>query len=61
MKEMQIHNLDINTFLFVFNHKVNKKKVVENGPWIIISNHLIIKEWQPDVTFDEINFLTSIF
>lgn len=43
-------------FLFIFEKKVDRTRFLGGIPWSISSNHIIIKNWPPDIALDDLEF-----
>lgn len=43
-KDLAIHDLEYNIFLFVFGNKLDKKRVLSISLYIILGYHLILKD-----------------
>ncbi|OMP10820.1 hypothetical protein COLO4_04241 [Corchorus olitorius] len=56
---VEIHELEVNTFLFVFKDERDKLKVLKQGPWSVMDCHLVLKEWPKEATLEEIDFTSS--
>lgn len=48
-------------YKFTFNSKSDRDRDFNRRPWSFDGSHLILKEWDPEVRFTEINFDTSTF
>ncbi|MDV3166689.1 MAG: DUF4283 domain-containing protein, partial ['Waltheria sp.' little leaf phytoplasma] len=59
--ELEVLDLERNTFWFIFKSALEKRKVLAQGPWSIMGHHLVLKDWPPDKSFDEIDFSTTEF
>lgn len=35
-------------FLVTFSHKEDKRKALEEGPWLIYDHYLMVREWSPN-------------
>ncbi|KAI8016081.1 Uncharacterized protein LOK49_LG05G01337 [Camellia lanceoleosa] len=60
-KGMRTKVIKKNLFLFQFNHIIDKRRVLQNGPWSFDKNIILLKEvtdsWQPS----QIAFSTAVF
>ncbi|KAK9275710.1 hypothetical protein L1049_022978 [Liquidambar formosana] len=45
-----------NTFLFVFSKADDRTRVLLTSPWSVFGFHLVLKEWPPSLTIEEIDF-----
>jgi hypothetical protein len=60
LKGMECMNLDENIFPFTFKQLAGKRRTMEDGPWMIGSDNLVVVAYyDADKTIDEIEF-TSI-
>uniref|UniRef100_A0A2N9GET6 CCHC-type domain-containing protein n=1 Tax=Fagus sylvatica TaxID=28930 RepID=A0A2N9GET6_FAGSY len=54
--DFEITVLDANKFVFAFQHDLDKRKVFEGRPWTVKGHFLVLKEWHPQQTVQEIEF-----
>ncbi|OMO73272.1 hypothetical protein CCACVL1_17357 [Corchorus capsularis] len=60
LREMvEIYELEVSTFLFIFKDERDKFKVLKQGPWSIMDCHIMLKEWPEEATLEEIDFTSS--
>ncbi|KAF2285365.1 hypothetical protein GH714_000889 [Hevea brasiliensis] len=50
-----------NTFLFTFVHEHDKQRVVEGAPWAISNQLLILRNWDPELKVEKIDFTVCQF
>ncbi|KAK3016308.1 hypothetical protein RJ639_007628 [Escallonia herrerae] len=60
-KGMKIQLMEENCFCITFNHDWDRTRVLESRPWSIMSSHMVVRDWPPDLTMKEINFNFSPF
>ncbi|KAK3005119.1 hypothetical protein RJ639_016509 [Escallonia herrerae] len=60
-KGMKIQLMEENCFCITFNHDWDRTRVLESRPWSIMSSHMVVRDWPPDLTLKEINFNLSPF
>ncbi|PON38183.1 hypothetical protein PanWU01x14_314760 [Parasponia andersonii] len=53
--------LNRNKFGFIFPSTVDKKRVLERGPWAINGDHLVLINTPPNISLHEIDFSTTTF
>ncbi|KAK2999546.1 hypothetical protein RJ639_024651 [Escallonia herrerae] len=60
-KGMKIQLMEENCFCITFNHDWDRTRVLESRPWSIMSSHMVVRDWPPDLTMKKINFNISPF
>ncbi|KAK3002080.1 hypothetical protein RJ639_020242 [Escallonia herrerae] len=60
-KGMKIQNLDENIFCITFNHEWDRKRILDSRSWSILSSHLVVRDWPPDLALREVVFDLSPF
>lgn len=50
-----------NLFVFSFEQESNLHHAYSRRPWTLKGAHLLLKDWKPYLTLDEIDFTTSTF
>lgn len=50
-----------NTFLVRLNTDADKQKIMAGGPWSVKGHCVIVKEWDPNIPFDQVRFEEAIF
>ena len=53
--------MDKNVFMFTFGHEVDVRRIWDCGPWSFKGEHLILKQYSSDLSFNEIDFSISDF
>lgn len=48
-----------NTYIFSFGHEADVRHVLDNRTWSINNQLLAMREWPPEIPFDELNFLST--
>jgi hypothetical protein len=59
--KVDVKRLDRNIFMFKFKYEAHLQVVFRKSPWTIKGAHLILKEWKSDLSWQEVDFLTSTF
>lgn len=59
MFPLEVSRMDNNLFLFRFQHEADASKVFHRRPWSIKGGHLILKRWDPNLSWREIVFNSS--
>ncbi|GMI89850.1 hypothetical protein like AT2G17920 [Hibiscus trionum] len=59
--DLECHDLGKNIFLFVFQSLEERLRVLGNRPWAVQDRLLVLKEWLPEVAFEELDFTTEDF
>ncbi|KAK3023207.1 hypothetical protein RJ639_043672 [Escallonia herrerae] len=47
--------------IFAFNHEWDRSRILDSRPWSIMSSHMVVKDWPPNLTMKEIDFNLSPF
>ena len=58
---MLVNKVDRNIFLFTFTHEVDLNSVFRRRPWTLRGAHLILKVWNLELTWQEVDFSSSTF
>ncbi|KAF5446422.1 hypothetical protein F2P56_032051, partial [Juglans regia] len=58
---LNIEDLGINTFLFTFSSSMEKNRIFQQRPWNFKGYHLVLKEWPPGLSIQEIDLTYSAF
>ena len=61
IKGVSVTVLDKNVFLFTFGHEVDVRKIWERHPWSFKGDHLILKKYKPEWSFNEVDFSVTDF
>lgn len=59
--EVTFKLMAINPFLVSFGQEADKLRVCDKGPWSVKGKHVILKEWNPNVPFDNVEFKETSF
>ncbi|KAJ4841947.1 hypothetical protein Tsubulata_049132, partial [Turnera subulata] len=59
--ELEVKELDGNVFMFSFENKNERCKVIEGEQWIVLGSLLIVKEWSPDILVEEVDLSKATF
>ncbi|KAK2972614.1 hypothetical protein RJ640_029233 [Escallonia rubra] len=60
-KGMKIQPHSDNTYSFSFKHEWDRKRVLDSRPWSVMSSHLVVRDWPPHLTLEELDFSHSPF
>ncbi|KAK3000297.1 hypothetical protein RJ639_020997 [Escallonia herrerae] len=60
-KGMIVQHQKENIFCITFNHEWDKKRVLNTGPWSIMNCHVVVRDWPPNLTMEELDFPQSTF
>ncbi|XP_060673331.1 uncharacterized protein LOC132803803 [Ziziphus jujuba] len=60
-EEVRVDHLHPNVFLFCLKSVLDRNRIWRKRPWSINGAHLVLREWRPDSSFEEINFHLSTF
>ena len=58
---IKVSTMDKNHFVFSFDSATDLHYAYSKRPWTLKGAHLILREWQPHLSWDEIDFTTSTF
>lgn len=53
--------MDKDIFMFSFSHEVDAHRAYHRRPWSCKGGHLILKKWNPKITWQEVEFSSSTF
>ncbi|KAL0015762.1 hypothetical protein SO802_002831 [Lithocarpus litseifolius] len=59
MFPLEVSRMENNLFLFCFQHEADANNVFHRRPWSIKEGHLILKRWDPNLSWQEIEFNSS--
>ncbi len=57
--EVEVSVVDKNIFMFSFNQEVDVRRVWDRRPWSFKGDHVILKKYDPDLSFNEVDFSFS--
>ena len=60
-QRIQVRKVEKNLFVFTFEYIANRDLDFSRRPWTIRGAHLILKIWNPNLSFSEIDFSRSPF
>ncbi len=60
-RPIQVKKVERNIFVFMFEHEADMALAYKRRPWTIRGAHLILKVWNPELTWQEIDFSSSTF
>ncbi|KAK3037446.1 hypothetical protein RJ639_031940 [Escallonia herrerae] len=60
-KGMVVEHQKDNIFCITFNHEWDRQRVLNSGPWSIMNSHVVVRDWPPHLTVEELDFSQSIF
>ncbi|KAK3008039.1 hypothetical protein RJ639_015411 [Escallonia herrerae] len=55
-KGMKITSLEDNIVCITFNHEWDRTRILAARPWSIMSSHLVVRDWPPNLSINEIEF-----
>lgn len=55
-KGIDCRDLGDNTFLFTFHQAIGKRKALDEGPWIISKELLVVADFDGSKSIDEVDF-----
>ena len=58
---VHVQKVDRNVFVFSFEHETDMHLAFNRRPWTLRGAHLILKQWNPLLTWQEMEFNTSCF
>ena len=56
---VSIRKMDRNLFLFTFEHEADLNAIFQMRPWTFHDAHLVLKTWNPELTWNEVDFSDS--
>ncbi|KAK2995023.1 hypothetical protein RJ640_012263 [Escallonia rubra] len=60
-KGMKIHSQQENIFHITMNHEWDRNIILESRSWSVMSSHVVVRDWPPHLSMDEIDFSKSPF
>ncbi|KAK2991912.1 hypothetical protein RJ640_014108 [Escallonia rubra] len=60
-KGMKIHSQQENIFRITMNHEWDRNRILESRLWSVMSSHVVVRDWPPHLSMDEIDFSQSPF
>ncbi|KAK2988437.1 hypothetical protein RJ640_001386 [Escallonia rubra] len=60
-KGMSCQHQRDNIFSIFFKHEWDRKRVLDSCPWLVMSSYLVVRDWPPHLTLEEIEFSYSPF
>jgi hypothetical protein len=60
-RSIQVSKVDKNIFTFTFDQEVDLRNAFNRRPWTIRGAHLVLKTWEPNLSWQEVDFTTSTF
>ena len=58
---MEVRRVEKEIYMFSFQHKADLQKVFRKIPWSIRGGHMVLKRWNPNLSWQEVDFFVSIF
>ena len=58
---MEVRRVEKDIYMFSFQHKADLQKVFRKIPWSIRGGHMVLKRWNPNLSWQEVDFFVSIF
>lgn len=56
LQDLQVGDLNLNTFLFTFSDANLATRILAEGPWNIMGNLLSLQFWDPQISMAEVHF-----
>ncbi|KAK2994943.1 hypothetical protein RJ640_019332 [Escallonia rubra] len=60
-KGMTVQHQKENFFCITFNHEWDRKRVLSSGPWSLMNSHVVVRDWPPHLTMEDLDFSQSNF
>jgi hypothetical protein len=61
LHEVEVSVADRNVFVFTFKHEADIRRAWDRRPWLVKGEHLILKKYNPDLNFNEVDFSYTEF
>lgn len=61
VQDLKVEDAGANRFLFTFQSIEEKNRVLNQGPWNFKESYMILKEWDPDKTLDELELVSVVY
>jgi hypothetical protein len=59
--EVEVSVVDRNVFVFAFKHEADIHRGWDRRPWLVKGEHLILKKYNPELNFNEVDFSYTEF
>jgi hypothetical protein len=59
--DVEVSVVDRNIFVFTFKHEADVRRAWDRRPWLVKGEHLLLKKYNPDLNFSEVDFSTTDF
>ncbi|KAK3002906.1 hypothetical protein RJ639_020003 [Escallonia herrerae] len=60
-KGMTVQHQKENIHCITFNHEWDRKRVLNSGPWSMMNCHVVVRDWPPHLTMEDLDFSQSNF
>ncbi|KAJ4831669.1 hypothetical protein Tsubulata_020882 [Turnera subulata] len=54
-KDFLVQGKGFNLYVFHFSSEEDKKRVAKGAPWFVANQHIIVKEWLPNLSWDQVD------
>lgn len=58
---LHISRIETNVYRFAFDSEAERRRIMLQAPWSVLGHHLVLKQWDPATTEDNMDFSQSEF